>query len=170
MRRVEKIIWGLGVCACLALGLQAEGLEKRYHDLQNGFGLRYPASWSVKGQPRSRGLIKADLVSRDKLTGLQIRIYKNRFSDFPKFVAWYITQFEKDMAYPEQLSRQGKTIAGYEGCMLSFDGRRRNGYFLMSHLLSAKDRVFVFQSGTPFHSRYVYEPIIDRIVESFSLD
>lgn len=167
---IKKILWGLGFCAGLALGLQAEGLEKRYHDLQNGFEIRYPASWSVKGRPRSNGLIKADLVSGDKKTGVQIRIYQNRFADFSDFVDWYITQFEKDMADPELLSRQEKRIAGHEGCRLSFDGRRRNGYFLVTHLLSSGEDVFVFQSGTPFDSRSVYEPVLDRIVDSFIRD
>lgn len=163
---LHRVFWLL---CCLGLSLLSNANEHAYRDHQNGFEIAYPESWSVKGQPHSRGIIKADLLSRDQKTGLQIRIFKNNFSAFSEFVVWYSKQFEKDMAQPILLSQQDQNIAGFTGCRMSFDGRKRNGYFLINHLLQDKDRVFVFQSGTPYEQRSVNEPIIDAIAESFSI-
>ena len=149
------------------MSLAAPGF-KTYTDRHNGFSLSYPRSWSVKGQAVSGTLIKADFLSPDKKSGLQVRLYQTRASDFYRFAEEYTERFLREMPRVSMLDSKFMEIAGYSGCEISFDGRARNGYFLKSYLLHLENCVFVFQCGTPFEDRYVNEPILDEMAQSFS--
>jgi hypothetical protein len=143
-------------------------LEKDYVDKKNNFSLRYPESWTVKGNPDSVNLIKADLLSADKKSGMQIRIYKNHYPSFSQFADWYREQFQREVSPCLLLTSHEHSIAGHPGYAFSFDGRKRNGYFLKSILLFDQDTVFVFQCGCRYFQKDLYEPLFDRIAASFT--
>lgn len=141
-----------------------------YRDRQNGFTIRFPQGWTVQGHPTSSSLIKADLVSEDGKTGLQIRIYPSRFQEFSGFVDWYTRQFQKEMPKTSLMDKDYRPIGAFPGCEIRFDARRRNGYFLKSHLIPDGKRVFVFQSGTPYAWKDKNEPLLDSIADSFETE
>lgn len=139
-----------------------------YRDRHNGFSIRYPEGWTVQGHPFSRNLIRADLVSADGKTGLQVRIYPSEFRAFSGFVAWYTEQFLREMPNTSLLDERYRSSGDFPVCTITFDGRRRNGYFLKSYLIWTGKRIFVLQGGTPYARKSRDEPLLDSIAASFS--
>lgn len=157
----------------LLLGLQVGGTDRGtrlYRDRENGFCLQIPQDWSIRKHPQQDSLIKADLVSPDRLSGIQIRIYDPHFRSFNQFITWYTRRFLSDMPAVEPLGTEFREIAGLWTCELSFDARKRNGYFLKSTLVHTQNRIFVFQCGTPFSHRDIQTDVLDSIIDSFRLD
>ncbi len=159
----------MGICLLCSVFIHSAG-DGVYRDRRNGFSILYPQGWTVQGHPASANLIKADLTSEDGKTGLQIRIYRSGFEDFSRFVDWYIEQFLKEMPKTSLTDKLYRSIGDISGCEISFDGRRRNGYFLKSYLIPDGERVFVLQSGTPYAWKGRNEPILDSIADSFETE
>lgn len=144
-------------------------LTQEYLDHQNRFSIKYPKDWTIKPSPHQKNLIKADIISQDKKTGLQIRIYSGKNYSLEEFTDWYIKQFIREMSAPVLLNKKYCLIGSQKGCQISFDGRLRNGYFLKSYIIPHREIMFVFQGGTPFKEKSRNEPILDAVARSFKI-
>jgi hypothetical protein len=141
-----------------------------YHDNKNGFKIAQPnSSWKFTPKPNSKNLIKLDITHESGKYGLQVRFYKSSLEDLESFSKYYIESFEKDMKNPPMLENSKFVVQNLSGKAVSFDGRKRNGYFLKSYIFPAKNGWFVLQGGCPFSQKNSIEPELDAIAASFKI-
>lgn len=71
------------------------------------------------------------------------------------------------MKNPKLLSKSQFKGQGITGVAISFDGRKRNGYFLKSYVFPGKRFYYALQGGCPFKQKDTLEPELDKIAASF---
>ncbi len=142
---------------------------KLFTDKEYGYSIEYPSSWRAKIY-RS-GIVVADITSKDRKSGLQIRISRSQNS-VEKFIEHYIRNFEKDMG-ATLLEKTDSRIGPFKGYKISFTAKRkRTVYYLNSYILPVRATAtfYIFQSGTPLKKRAQIEPVLDGIADSFRLE
>lgn len=143
--------------------------DGNYQDLFNGYSLKQPGeNWRFSPTPRSNNLIKLDITHKSGKYGLQVRVHKKGSQSFEEFVRSYIDQFLSDMQNPDILEQKEFAAAGVIGTAVSFDGRKRNGYFLKSYVFPGNRFYYALQGGCPFDQKAQLESELDQIAATFS--
>jgi len=141
--------------------------QQEFVDHHYRYSVKHPSDW--KASIYRSGIVVANINSPDNNSGLQIRILDSN-QPIDRFVSGYVTDYRKSMN--AVLIDQGKNAYGpFHGYWATFQSDR-NGkrYFLKSYIIPAGDnRIFVFQSGTPFEQRNSCEITLDSIASSFRL-
>ncbi|MFZ5949862.1 MAG: hypothetical protein ACOYXC_04115 [Candidatus Rifleibacteriota bacterium] len=144
--------------------------EGRYIDAFNGYSLKQPGEdWKFTPTPRSKNLIKLDMVHKSGKFGLQVRVYEKGDQYFSEFAATYIARFRSEMQNPEILNDSEFDGNGITGRAIAFDGRERNEFYLKSYLFEGQKFFYVLQGGCPFKQVEQLEPELDKIATSFKL-
>lgn len=143
--------------------------DSLFTDRFNGFQIKSLPNWSKEPRPKSKDLVKLDLTSSDKSFGLQVRKFLPSTLSLKKFADWYQEDFKKGMQNPVLLSRQEFMTDELTGISLSFDGTKRNGYFLKSYIFKDGNIFFALQAGCPMKDKEKDEPILDNIAKSFRI-
>lgn len=142
--------------------------DGKYQDLQNSYCLRQPGdAWRLAPSPNSKNLIKLDITHKSGKYGLQVRVYRKSGKDFAEFVKGYIAAFQKDMDNPEIIAQTDFSGDGVVGTAISFDGQKRNGYYLKSYVFPGEKFFYALQGGCPFAEKDILEPELDDIATSF---
>lgn len=145
--------------------------EGRFQDHLNGYSLRRPGKeWKFEPSPRSKDLIKLGITHKSGKYGLQVRIYQKNNLGFDEFLNQYIENFKNDMQNPAILSRSTFQGDGINGVAISFDGRKRNGYFLKSWVFPGDRFYYALQGGCLFAQKGKIEPELDKIAASFKTE
>ncbi|MBN1998669.1 hypothetical protein JW935_14005 [candidate division KSB1 bacterium] len=167
---MKKTLNTITVTFCLFLvpNVFAEDF-KLFVDKEYGYSIEYPSSWKAKIY-RS-GIVIADITSKDKKSGLQIRMTRSKNS-VEEFIDLYVRSFEKDMR-ATLIEKTESRIGSFTGYKISFTAKRgRTVYFLKSYILPvrATSTFYIFQSGTPQKKREHIEPVLDDMAASFRLE
>ena len=136
-----------------------------YRDASCALELTVPPGWSAR--QHVDGVVRADLLSPDGRSGLQVRLLPPSALTPEAYEAGYVASFQREMGNPPVLERQAWCVGVFKGFNISFDGRARNGYFLKSFVLLESDRVLVLQAGVPWSERGALEPVLDGIAASY---
>ena len=140
-------------------------LRNNFSDPQYGYTIKYPDGWQAK--IHRSGIVLADLNTLDNSAGLQIRqVSINQQPDI--FLKQYKDSFVNDMkAY--MISEERVIINGVDAYSMSFEsGRTGKSYFLKSYIIPvSREKVFIFQAGAPWDSRFDITPVLDAIAFSF---
>jgi hypothetical protein len=152
---------------------QGSDVEGVFSDGFYTFG--YPAGWRLSDTTGERGLIRADLVSPDGSSGLQVRVQETAGADVDAFVDRYLERFVEDMNghWPgtlTQVSRSSVVVAGHRMVTVALVHRRDDGsaWLLKQYLWFAPAQVVILQAGTPLEERHRVEPVLDGIAASLS--
>jgi len=144
-----------------------------FRDTAEDYLIRYPRDWILKDNTSMGHMIRAD-ITKDKNTGLQIRVHKTVSSDFHRYVDLYVMQFIEDMKEHwkgslRETGRRFEEIGTSSGCLVTMEFERGDGtkWFFKQYLWPRKDDVYILQCGTPLESRLENEPMLDRIAATF---
>ena len=140
--------------------------------LRDGFyRLRYPAGWRV--ERHGGGLIRADIVSPDGGSGVQVRLRDLGDADPGSFARRHLDRFAADMVGHwqgrlEPLGRDRVRVGGGELFEAAMIHHRPDGsaWLLKEYLWFADEGVVILQAGTPLASRTRVEPLLDGIAMS----
>ncbi len=149
--------------------ITAESTATSVKDSLNGYEINHPADWQVKPTPGSKSLVKLNMMDPTGKFGLQLRVYPSRNIEMEIFLDWYAKDFKKDMKDPIELARGDFNAGDAKGKFISFDGRKRNKYFLKSYLFANEKKVIVLQGGCPFIKKDTLEAELDKIAASLKL-
>ena len=142
--------------------------DGKYQDLLNSYSLRQPGdAWRLAPSHNSKNLVKLDITHASGKYGLQVRVYDNSGQDFAEFVKSYIAAFQKDMDNPDIIDQKDFAGDGVVGTAISFDGRKRNGYYLKSYVFPGQKFFYAIQGGCPFADKDILEPDLDEIAATF---
>jgi hypothetical protein len=142
--------------------------DGKYQDLLNSYSLRQPGDeWRLAPSPSSKNLIKLDITHKTGKYGLQVRVYRKSGQDFAEFIKGYTAAFQKDMDNPEIIDQKDFSGDGVIGKAITFDGQKRNGYYLKSYIFPGEKFFYALQGGCPFADKDILEPDLDEIAESF---
>ena len=156
------------ICASLSVVWAAS-----FEDSENGYKLEYPLGWSASKM--SEEVVKGNIF-KDKITGVQVRIYDKHNMSLDSYSKWFSSDFIKQMqdrwgGIVKVIKRDNTMMAGYECIITSYDFTRGDGQlrFLKTYLFDhTGNKVYVLQCGTTMDERTVNEPIINSIANSFS--
>ncbi len=144
-----------------------------FQDKAENYLIRYPHDWNLKDNTSAGHMIRAD-ITKDKNTGLQIRIHGAVSADFDRYVDSYVEQFVEDMKEHwkgsiRETGRRFEEIGANSGCLVTIVFERKDGtnWFFKQYLWPRKDEVHILQCGTPLESQIENEPILDRIAATF---
>ena len=153
---------------------EADGGTAFHRVFEDGFySLRYPEGWRLTDATARGGMIRADLVSPDGGSGLQVRIQETSGEEVDAFVDRYVAAFVDDMRghWRGTLTVSGRrdlTVAGHRLVTVDLVHRRDDGssWLLKQYLWFAPPQVVILQAGTPLEQRTVNEPVLDAIASS----
>jgi hypothetical protein len=137
------------------------------------YSLRFPTGWRLTDHTARGGMIRADLVSPDGGSGLQVRLLETSGEDVDAFVERYVAAFVDDMrshwrGTVSVAGRRSLTVAGHRLVTVSLTHRRDDGsaWLLKQYLWFSPPQVVVLQAGTPLAERDRIEPVLDAIAAS----
>ncbi len=152
---------------------------KVFTDERGGYSLRYPLEWTLRDHSSRDDMIRADLLGPDN-SGLQIRILDFEPRDFNRFVDQYLRRFMDEMSSHhgggiQELDRVFGALGQEDSCVAHIQLHRADGqqWLLLEYLWSMqgnmKNKVLVFQGGTPAERAESLEPEILSIARSLRL-
>lgn len=146
--------------------------KRTYTDDGGSYLIEYPADWDVEDHSFKNEMIRAD-INRDEIVGFQIRLLENPGIPEQDYTGRYLTTFAEEMRTHWQgrveiisaMKNIGEGFHHWQGS-LSLIRADDSKWFLKEYIWFNNDRILVFQSGTPWKYRELYEPILDEVAAS----
>ncbi len=143
-------------------------------DPKNQFSLAYPTSWKLD-EINAKNFVVLN-ITKDKHTGMQVRVLPQGQLDINEFTNAYINHIQNQMkkhwgGETMLLERKPQTPSVHPGFTTSFSLRRKdNTYWYFRHFLwPHKKHVYILQTGSLKDGQQSFEDQVNQVASTFRL-